>query len=168
VLGTLSLLLLTLGVAVWVGSRREQDVERIIQRWSAAHRVDPLLVRAMIRAESGFRPAVVSRKGAVGLMQLRPDTAQEIAGKIGLRGFQAERLTEPETNIRLGTFYLAELLRRFPDRRLALAAYNAGPTRVSGWMRQHPKADAATVLRRAGFRETRDYVAQVLRYLERG
>lgn len=167
-LGVLSLLLGTLGVALWVGSRREQGVDRIIQRWSAAHRVDPLLVRAMIRAESGFRPAVVSHKGAVGLMQLRPDTAQEVAGKLGLSGFRPERLTDPETNIRLGTWYLAELLKRFPDRRLALAAYNAGPTRVSGWMRQHPKADAATVLRKAGYRETRDYVAQVLRYLEQG
>jgi soluble lytic murein transglycosylase len=160
----LVVLLGVLGVSMWWASRKPPGLDRIVRLWSGAYGVDESLVLAVIRAESGFDPDARSGKNAIGLMQVRPATGAEIAGKLGIRGFKDEDLYDPETNVRIGTFYLAEMLRRFPDRRLALAAYNAGPGRVQGWMKEQPGADAETVLRRAAYRETREYVARVLRH----
>jgi soluble lytic murein transglycosylase-like protein len=109
---------------------------------AARHGVDPLLVHAVIRAESGYNPKAISAKGAAGLMQLMPDTA----ARYGV----TDRL-DPEQNVEAGTRYLRELIDRFDrDVPLALAAYNAGE---------------AAVLRYGGrippYAETRDYVLRV-------
>jgi len=114
------------------------------QIWQASkrHRVDGLLVASIVEAESGFAPDAVSRKGAVGLMQLLPSTG-EIYG--------ARDLHDPHVNLEVGSRYLAWLLREFDgDVEMALAAYNAGP---------------AAVARHAGvppYRETQRYVRRVL------
>ncbi|MEJ7931255.1 lytic transglycosylase domain-containing protein [Ramlibacter sp. AN1015] len=110
------------------------------------------LLKALIAAESGFDPQAVSPKGAVGLMQVMPATAERFGLRKDERAPIAQRLTEPRTNVRVGTRYLRYLIDRFPGRlELALAAYNAGEGAV----------------RRAGnrvpaFRETQKYVATVM------
>jgi transglycosylase-like protein with SLT domain len=117
----------------------------IIDRFAAEHGVNPRLVRAVIQAESAYEERALSRKGAMGLMQLMPETARQYA---------VADPYEPSSNIEAGIKHLKGLLERF-DLPLALAAYNAGE---------------ATVRRYGGippYRETRDYVSRVLRILGR-
>ena len=94
---------------------------------SKIHGIDYSLLKALIVTESGFNPYAVSPKGAVGLMQLIPPTAQRYGVTAGEGGTIEEKLTDPKTNIKAGARYLADLIKRFPGRlELALAAYNAG------------------------------------------
>ena len=97
-----------------------------ISRESRAHRLDPLLVAAVIEVESGFNPAAVSQAGAVGLMQLMPATASWLSSR------QGEQVGDPlfgiDCNVHLGCAYLARLLREFGSVERALVAYNMGPT----------------------------------------
>lgn len=115
-------------------------------RWAAdRHGVDGLLVASVVEAESSFDPLAVSRKGAVGLMQLMPTTA-------ALIGDDTSQLTEPYRNLDLGTRYLGQLLNRYEgDLAKALAAYNAGPGNVDRYGGLPP------------FRETQRYVEKVFR-----
>jgi soluble lytic murein transglycosylase-like protein len=99
-----------------------QPFEAAIDEAAARHRIDPKLLRAVVAVESGFRPTAVSPVGAAGLTQLMPQTARELG--------VADRL-DPAASLSGGADYLARLLLRFRDLRLALAAYNAGPGRVA-------------------------------------
>lgn len=105
----------------------------IIEREAHRRGLDPLLVAAIIRQESGFDPQARSTVGAMGLMQLMPNTARWAAGQLAIKSFKVEQLNEPETNIVLGTWYLAHLLRQFKDMDKVLAAYNGGEGNVSYW-----------------------------------
>jgi soluble lytic murein transglycosylase-like protein len=114
--------------------------------------IDIELLQALIATESGFDPAVVSPKGAVGLMQIMPATAERY-GLTGDRKLPVEKkLTDPRTNVRVGTRYLADLLKMFPGQlELALAAYNAGEGAVQRAGNRIPN-----------YRETRNYVKTVM------
>jgi soluble lytic murein transglycosylase-like protein len=103
-----------------------------IYRESRAASVDPLMVASIIATESSFRSRAVSRAGAVGLMQLRPFVARQVAHRSEVEWNGMETLYAPEHNLRLGVRYYKELLERFHgDHEVALTAYNYGPTRVS-------------------------------------
>jgi len=103
---------------------------------SIAASVDPLLVASIVAVESSFQSGVVSTMGAVGLMQLRPFVAAAVADRISVEWQGATTLHEPHINVRLGVEYYRALLDRFDgDPRVALTAYNHGPTRVSRWIR---------------------------------
>lgn len=93
--------------------------------------VAPETILAVIRIESGFDAGATSEAGAVGLMQILPSTAEEVARELRLPWSGGDQLRDPATNIRLGTHYLTKLLARFDDLALALAAYNEGPERVA-------------------------------------
>lgn len=122
----------------------EEQLEPVIRRFSRQHQLHPALIRAIIKAESDFDPRAVSRAGAVGLMQLMPQTAVKL---------EVRDLYDPEDNIGGGTKYLRQLLDRFRSNLpLALAAYNAGEHVVDRY-RTLPPID-----------ETRQYVRKVLRY----
>lgn len=125
--------------------------------------VDPYLMAGLIRRESAFSPVVVSGAGAIGLMQIVPQTGRSLARAAGLGEFQAELLTRPEVNIHLGTRFFAELTDRFGESLpLVLAAYNAGPTRAVAW-RDLPEArDPELFTERVPYGETRDYIRNVL------
>ncbi len=100
---------------------------------AAKHDVAEDLILGVIRVESSFRPEAGSRVGARGLMQLMPRTAASLARKLGYDDFE---ITDPAFNVDAGTSYLKYLLRRYDGKvDLALAAYNSGPGRVSGWLR---------------------------------
>jgi len=93
--------------------------------------MDPLLVAAMVATESSFKSRIVSKAGAVGLMQLRPFVARDVALRGAVEWTGPETLNQPEVNVRLGILYFRELLERFDgDPHAALTAYNYGPTRV--------------------------------------
>lgn len=136
------------------------------QQAAAEHGIDPWLLMAVARRESAFRPTARSPVGALGLMQLMPATAGQVARERGQPAPTEQRLFQPEINIALGSHYLASLLRRYDGNRLlALAAYNAGPHRVTRWVldgeRQRP---ADVFLETIPFQETREYVQAVLAY----
>ena len=126
---------------------------------AARHGVDPYLVAAVIRTESGWDPAARSNRGAEGLMQLMPETAADMVDKGVVDGsaYSADNLGDPETNIEFGCAYLAYLSRYFngaTDR--AIAAYNAGMGNVDDW------AAEDTVLHNAiTFPETQAYLVRV-------
>lgn len=93
--------------------------------------LNPEVVLAVIEVESRFDPRAVSSAGAMGLMQLRPETAREQAEELGLQWTSDELLFDPEVNVLLGSFYLKRLMVRFEDVDAALAAFNAGPSRIA-------------------------------------
>ena len=127
--------------------------------------LDPNLLRGLMAAESGGNADAVSRTGAVGLLQLMPATAQEQAERLRIADYSEKRLSEPALNVRLGACYLARLLKRFDgEEAFALAAYNAGPTRVRRWRERAPDVDAAGVIEREGFAETRAHGKRALRF----
>jgi soluble lytic murein transglycosylase-like protein len=110
---------------------QKEAVARAVVRAETEHGLPALLVLALIEQESHFRPKVSGPRGAVGLMQLRPFVARDIAKRHGIPWQGMHTLFDPVKNVRLGTLYLAEMRRRFDDTKLAMAAYNIGPTRVA-------------------------------------
>lgn len=112
----------------------DAEVQHIVGHAAAAARrfgLDPFTVLALIDVESGFDPFAVSSADARGLMQLRADTAREVAARIGVPFETEDVLFDPETNVLLGTAYFRELLDKFGDMDVALAAFHAGPARFS-------------------------------------
>ena len=124
--------------------------------------LDPALLLAVMRRESGFRPGVRSGAGAEGLLQLRPATAERVAAVLGLPAGLGARLGEPEVNITLGSHYLGLLLARFGDPALAVAAYNAGPAAAAEWARARAGMPLDAWVESIPYRETRGYVRIVL------
>lgn len=102
---------------------------------SKKYSIDPALILAVISVESSFRNDAVSSKGARGLMQIRPFVASSLAREVNLATWEGEdSLYDPSLNIKLGVFYLSYLKKSFRDLRLALAAYNWGPTKIRNIM----------------------------------
>lgn len=145
------------GAILWIQRlRAEEDLRAMIRPVARRYGLDPALVEAVVRVESGGRPRAVSAKGACGLMQLRPSTASELAG----RPVAADDLFDAALNLDLGCRYLRQLVRRYDgDVRLALMAYNAGMGNVDKWLQAEPDPDAA--LERQAFPVTRAYVRKV-------
>ncbi len=119
-----------------MSERQLQVLAATIYKESQSAQVDPLLVAALISKESSFRPTVVSHAGAVGLMQLRPFVAEDVAIRSNEIWSGPNTLREPQLNVRLGVRYYRELIDSFNgDERLALIAYNRGPSRLRGQLR---------------------------------
>lgn len=136
----------------------------IIERWAVSHGLDPWLVAAVVRVESNFRPSVTSPRGARGLMQLLPETARWVSEQMGDAAFFEDLLYDPEVNVRLGTWYLADLLREFAGNEpTALAAYNAGRGTVQRWLSESTWDGSEEGIEAVPYGETRRFVARVLR-----
>jgi soluble lytic murein transglycosylase len=140
----------------------------IIRQQAEAKDLDPALISAVIYQESRFRPRP-SSAGALGLMQLLPDTAHFIAGKTGGSKFTTEDLATPQINIQYGSWYLRYLLDQFDnDEITALAAYNAGIGRVQTWLAESGKSGGKiNDVNEIPFPETREYVKNVLESREK-
>lgn len=124
--------------------------------------VDPLLVASVIRVESKGLAGAVSRRGALGLMQVMPETARWAVGEMGLENATGIDLREPATNVRIGTWYLAMLLRHYHGHMApALAAYNGGIGNVDGWLRTGVWNGSPHTLVRIPFGQTREFVQSV-------
>src|SRR6476469_6254820 len=130
--------------------------EDIIRQQAAEKEVDAALIAAVIYSESKFSEAT-SSAGARGLMQITPDAANEIERLSGGTSFKLDDLSDPEINIRYGTYLLRELLDRFGgDEAAALSAYNAGPANAEKW------GGSGLTVEDIPFPETRAYVEEVL------
>ena len=115
------------------------------------------------RSESLFMRDVRSSAGAIGLMQLMPTTGKKVAKEIRLPYSGLDTLTDPDSNIRLGTSYLGQMAERYGGNQvLATAAYNAGPHRVDAWLPESGDIDARVWIENIPFNETRGYVRRVL------
>ena len=126
--------------------------EQIVRGHARNYQLDPALLAAVIYQESKFRPDAKSESGAIGLMQLQPETAKGIAIRTGGSRFQTSDLYVPEINVRYGSWYLRHLLDKYDDEKTALAAYNAGQRNVDEW-----RAEGKGIQ----FSETRAYVDRV-------
>lgn len=129
------------------------EYEHIVRGHAENYELDAALIAAVIYRESKFDADARSSSGAIGLMQLLPDTAVGIAVNTEGHQFEVSDLYNPEINVRYGSFYLRRLLRKYGDERLALAAYNAGQTNVDDWIAEGGEIE---------FAETREYVEDVL------
>jgi len=148
---------------VWLKEAHPRPFWYSVRKWGKIHRVDPMLMYALIRQESQFNPRAISSADALGLMQIIPPTAAQIAGWLRLRNPSRKSMLEPNLNIRLGSRYLAYLLKRYRGRVAhAIAAYNAGPNRVDRWKRRHGERPIDEWVEEIPFDETRDYVKRVL------
>ena len=142
--------------------------EGLIYRNAMQQDVSPYLVAGVILAESKFIHQARSPKGATGLMQVMPETAQWIAEQMNDGEYSSEDLNDPQINIRLGTWYLASLKKEFSANEvLMLAAYNGGRGNVKQWMNKYGWDMEFADTKQIPFQETRDYVGKVLKYKKR-
>ena len=137
--------------------------EETVKRYAEEYNVDEELIYAVIKAESNFKEKAVSGKSAKGLMQIMEPTAEWIAAKISDPALSAE-LQDPETNIRMGTYYISYLLDMYGgDKKCALSAYNAGHANVDSWLLTEKNSKDGKTLERIPFPETEKYVNLVLK-----
>ena len=138
----------------------------LIRREAMEWGVDPIILAAIIRQESAFKADIVSRAGAIGLMQVMPPTGAQLARVHGPSDFQEAHLASPEVSLHLGAAYFVEMSARYDGvLPLILSAYNAGPTRATRW-KQYPEiSDLLRFTERIPFVETRGYVKNVRRNL---
>jgi soluble lytic murein transglycosylase len=138
----------------YLRTRYPLEYEHIIRGHASNHDLDPALLAAMVYVESRFDPNARSEAGAIGLMQMLPETAEGIATRTGGDRFVVADLRDPEINVRYGSWYVDHLRQLYGDIDLALAAYHAGQGNVDYW-REEGLGIA--------FPETRRYVAEVTR-----
>ena len=143
-----------------------QDYSEYVEKYAKENNIDPLLIYAIIKAESNFDDEAVSSRGATGLMQLMENTAKEVATNEMIEIVTKNSLYDPETNIKLGVKYFANLLSVFHNESVSLAAYNAGMGTVSEWINEGIiKADGSDI-ENIPYNETNMYVRKILKDYE--
>lgn len=136
--------------------------EQYVSKYAELYNVDELLIYSIIKAESNFDEKANSKAKAIGLMQLMENTAIEISNEIDNIEIPQEQIYEPETNIKLGTYYFSVLMNKYNNIGLALAAYNAGMGRVDGWIKDGILKKDGSDLENIPFKETNLYVRKIL------
>lgn len=135
----------------------------LINIHSENSRLDPYLIAAIVSVESSFQPNAVSPKGAVGLMQVMPNTGMWAATHLGLHEFETDQLFEPDINICIGVWCLTRLIREFDSNiPVALASYNGGEANVRQWISNGTWSGSVDDIEHIPFPETRKYVQKVL------
>jgi len=138
------------------------DYWSLLQKYSKDRNLDPYVVAALVAQESNFDPVVRSPANAYGLMQVMPSTGRGYARRLGVKPFSTKRLTEAEVNVRIGTQIFADTIRKFGGVHFALAAYNAGDSRVLQWQREKPGLPQDEFIDDIPFPETQNYVKRIL------
>lgn len=133
-----------------------------IIKYSESYGLDPYLVAAIIKTESGFDKDSTSSMGAVGLMQIMPSTGEWIATKLGIDNFTIEMLKDDELNINMGCWYLSYLENKFKYRNETLAAYNGGMGNVFTWLNDSRYSDNGEIIHTIPFKETVVYIEKVV------
>jgi peptidoglycan lytic transglycosylase len=151
----------------------EHRFDEIIARQAVVYRVDPRLVWSIIYVESWFRPWKIGTEGEVGLMQVTPLVARDWAHDTGLSDYErqandnvVEFLRDPERNIQIGCWYFEKLREQYRGRpaetAMALASYNAGPSRVDDWTKNDANLSESEFVQRIGIPSTKAYVTNIL------
>lgn len=133
-----------------------------VERASKKNNIDPMLILSIIREESRFDKEARSIAGALGLMQLMPQTAQKLQSSININLKNTEQLYEPSINISIGAYYLKKLINMFNSVPIAIAAYNAGEEAVNSWLKSHKYKAVDEFIEDIPYDETRNYVKNVL------
>jgi soluble lytic murein transglycosylase len=169
---------LRLSMRIFVNGQDPEELPRIYPAYywdqivvaAAEAKVDPFLVVSVIRQESTFNQGAISRAGAMGLMQIMPQTGQTLAQNLGMRRYERRSLFDPAVSIRLGSYFLGDQVRQFTEGpgaemgfELGLAAYNAGPINAHKWLERFPYEDPDAFVERIPYKETRLYVKLVLK-----
>ena len=157
-------------VLVAVGSQGFWDAlspithKRQLYELAGEYKIDPLMLASIVKTESGFNPYASSSKGALGLMQLLPDTAAQLASELDIDYQDQEDLYRDDINLRLGAYYFSKLLKSNNGNLvLALAAYNAGPANLRAWKLDVYGRDQNEVIDMIPVPATRAYVQTVLK-----
>jgi soluble lytic murein transglycosylase len=138
------------------------DYWPLITKYATAHSLDPYLIAALMAQESTFTPEIRSSANAIGLLQITPPTGRTLARQLGIRRFNASMLTQAETNVRMGTKYFKDMVDKFGGVHYALAGYNAGPHRVTAWLKEAPGLEQDEFIDNIPFTETQAYVKRIL------
>lgn len=140
----------------------EQDIRISAQNYQ----IDPYLIAAIIRVESNYQLNRVSKKGALGIMQIMPDTADWIISQAGFTNVSHEELaSRADIGIEIGAWYLQSLFRQFDGNRIAvIASYNAGPGHVRKWLNENKWSGEYKTVDQIPFGETRHYIRRVMYY----
>jgi soluble lytic murein transglycosylase len=140
---------------------------KALEEYCRAQNLDPYLMAALIRQESEFNPKAVSRANARGLAQVLPSTGRQLSRKLGMPRFSSAMLFTPDTNLKLGTYYLKQLSDQLQGKwEATLASYNAGKSHVAVWLAAGNYREPAEFVESIPFNETRVYVQSVLRNAE--
>ena len=160
----LALVILAAAVFLLIPKLKQQlyprEFAEYVEHYSAEYKVPTPLVYAVIYCESSFNKDAESHAGAIGLMQLIPDTLDWLSRVHGEDAPTGE-ISDPETNIKYGTYYLSVLYGKFGDWHTAVAAYNAGHGRVGGWLSDSRYSDDGITLKNIPYEETSNYVNRV-------
>lgn len=133
-----------------------------VVKYSKKYDVDPYLIYSIIRVESKFNPYAKSNKGALGLMQITPQTGKYIAKLLVINDFEEDKLYNPNMNIQFGVFYFSKLYSDFnSDIDCALAAYNGGSGNVAKWLTTNTDGNKFLDVNEIPFKETKNYVLRV-------
>lgn len=144
------------------------EYKKYVDKYSEEYNLDPFLVLSIIKVESKFDEKATSNKDARGLMQVTPKTGEWAAEKIGIEGFESEQLYDPETNIKIGCWYLDNLRTQFDSNlQLIVAAYNGGSGNVTKWLADSEYSDDGKILKKIPFEETENYVTRVFSSYEK-
>ncbi len=134
-----------------------------VQKYSGQYDLDPLFTLSVIRQESNFMPLAGSYAGAQGLMQIMPVTGKGIARQIGISDYNDILLLNPETNIKMGTFYLRQQMDNFNQNQFyCLGAYNGGPGKMSEWISKRGSMDIDEFIENISYEQTREYIKKVM------
>lgn len=154
-------LIVTIGL-VFLTTRYPIGYKSIIVKYSKEYKLDPYLIASIINVESKYDKDAISKKDAKGLMQIGPQTGKWASEVLEIKNYNEDILFDPETNIRMGTWYIKTLFKEFDgDLDLVLAAYNAGSGNVKKWLNDERYCVDGTSLYNIPFKETDDYLIKV-------
>jgi len=142
-----------------------QKFTEYVQKYSVEYGVPEYVVYSTIKVESGFDSSAESSAGAIGLMQLMPDTFKYLMTEMH-EEYKSDLIYGPETNIKCGTYYLSKLYLKYKNWDTAFAAYNGGETNVDGWLKDKAYSEDGVKLDKIPFPETEKYVAKMNRAIE--
>lgn len=141
-------------------ARYPRQYSEFVEKYSGEYGVPEYIIYATVKVESGFDSGAKSEAGALGLMQIMPDTFDWLVS-LTQDGYETGMLYDPETNIKYGTYYLSYLYLKYSDWETAFAAYNAGPSNVDGWLENPEYCDENGGLEKIPIDETAKYVKKV-------
>lgn len=143
-----------------------QTYQEVVKIYEEKYEVEANLIFALIKAESNFDKEAISSRNAIGLMQLMEETAKDVARKneIELNSENIkEELFDVNKNVDIGTCYLATLIKKYQNKEVALAAYNAGIGTVDGWIEKGIIKSDGTDIEKIPYKETNNYVRKIIR-----